>query len=102
MLSISVFWAQWGQGLGPWDPGVHLIRSASLGICVLIRIHLRSHSLDLLRSQSLDFFFFSTGEQCKVGGVVGQVAETPLGVSFHCLVWTAREHASLEEGECET
>ena len=50
-----MFWAQGGQGLGPWDPGVHLIRSASLGICVLIRIYLRSHSLGFLRSHSLDF-----------------------------------------------
>ena len=50
-----MFWVQGAQGLVPWDPGVRLIRSASSGICVLIRIHLRSHSLDFLRSHSLDF-----------------------------------------------
>ena len=27
----AVSWALGAQGLGPWDPGVHLIRSASLG-----------------------------------------------------------------------
>ena len=29
--SIPVFWALGAQGLGPWDPGVHVIRSASFG-----------------------------------------------------------------------